>query len=141
MTTTTAVHPLVLVVEDNADGRETLCKLLTLCGFQTESASDGAEGVMRGLTLRPDAAVVDIGLPILDGFDVAREIRRSLGSSVLLIAHTAWSDSETRRRADEAGFDYFLVKPCDFEALLRMLHGEASGRATDRLDSPSSEDF
>lgn len=113
----------MLVVEDNPDGRESLCRLLSLCGFRVECACDGAEGVARGLALRPGAAVVDIGLPILDGFDVARELRRALGSGVLLIAHTGYSDKESRRRASEAGFDHLLAKPCALAELLRLLRG------------------
>jgi CheY-like chemotaxis protein len=113
--------PLVLIVEDNDDGRETLLALLRVYGFRAEAAADGAEGVIKGLTLQPVAAIVDIGLPILDGFDVARELRRLLGGSVLLIAHTAYTSEDYRQRAAEAGFDYFLAKPLEVEELLSLL--------------------
>jgi CheY-like chemotaxis protein len=113
----------VLIVEDNPDGRESLLALLALCGFRVEAAADGAEGVMKGLSLRPFAAVVDVGLPILDGFDVARELRRAFGGDVLLIAHTAYATADFRERAEEAGFDHMLAKPCETAELLRLLRG------------------
>jgi CheY-like chemotaxis protein len=107
-------------VEDNDDGRESLRQLLTLLGMAVEVAVDGAEGVRLGLALRPRAAVIDIGLPVLDGFGVARELRRALGGGVLLIAHTAYAD-DCRRKAEEAGFDRLLPKPCDTDELARLL--------------------
>jgi CheY-like chemotaxis protein len=111
----------VLIVEDNPDGRESLLTLLRLHGFRAEGAADGAEGVMRGLSLCPFAAVVDVGLPFVDGFDVARELRRAFGRGVLLIAHTAYSGPDFRERAAEAGFDHLLPKPCEAEELVRLL--------------------
>ena len=114
---------VVLIVEDNEDGRESLRELLSLYGFEVVVAADGPEGVLRGLALRPRAAVVDVGLPVLDGFDVARELRRHLGGGVLLIAHTAYADPGTRERAGEAGFDHFLAKPCVVADLVGLLRG------------------
>jgi CheY-like chemotaxis protein len=113
--------PLVLIVEDNDDGRETLLALLRGYGFRVEAAADGAEGVIKGLSLHPVAAVIDIGLPLLDGFDVARELRRLLGGNVLLIAHTAYATEDYRQRAAEAGFDYFLAKPLEVSELVSLL--------------------
>jgi len=111
----------VLIVEDNPDGRESLLALLGLYGFRVEAAADGAEGVMKALSLRPFAAVVDVGLPILDGFDVARELRRAFGGDVLLIAHTAYASADFRERAAEAGFAHLLAKPCETAELVRLL--------------------
>jgi DNA-binding response OmpR family regulator len=67
--------PRVLVVEDNPDGREALRILLDIQGFAVEAAPDGEQGVQKALSWKPDAAVVDIGLPLLDGFEVARRVR------------------------------------------------------------------
>jgi CheY-like chemotaxis protein len=111
----------VLIVEDNPDGRESLLALLALYGFRVEAAADGAEGVTKGLSLRPFAAIVDVGLPILDGFDVARELRRAFCGDVLLIAHTAYATADFQERAKEAGFDHLLAKPCETAELVRLL--------------------
>jgi DNA-binding response OmpR family regulator len=130
---------VVLIVEDNADGRESLQALLALHGFRVEAASDGAEGVMMGLALRPFAAILDVGLPVLDGFDVARELRRAFGGEVLLIAHTAYASPDFRARADEAGFDHFLAKPCEIGELVRLLRGRlAQQPAANDSSTPST---
>jgi DNA-binding response OmpR family regulator len=128
----------VLIVEDNPDGRESLLALLALHGFRVEAASDGAEGVMMGLALRPFAAVLDVGLPVLDGFDVARELRRAFGGDVLLIAHTAYASPDFRARADEAGFDHFLAKPCDVGELVGLLRGRLAQPAATEASTPST---
>jgi len=111
----------VLLVEDNPDGRETLRLLLTLYGCPVEVAADGVEGVHKGLALRPVAAVVDIGLPGLDGYEVAGQLRRALGGNILLIAHTAYDRPEDRERARLAGFDMLVAKPADPLELIQML--------------------
>jgi CheY-like chemotaxis protein len=111
----------VLVVEDNQDCRETLCRLLTLAGFQVEQAGDGAEGVRKALAWRPEAAVVDIGLPLLDGYEVARRLREALDGLIVLIALTGYGQPEDRSRAFAAGFDHHLIKPADPEHLVRLL--------------------
>jgi CheY-like chemotaxis protein len=83
----------------NPDTRDTLCWLLRLSGFQVEQAWDGAEGVRKALAWRPEAAVVDIGLPLLDGYEVARRLRAALDGPLLLIALTGYGQPEDRRRA------------------------------------------
>jgi CheY-like chemotaxis protein len=85
----------VLLVEDHPDGRETLKLLLELCGYQVEAAADGRQGVEKGLAWRPEVAVVDIGLPLLDGYEVARRLRAALGGRVRLIALTAYGGRRT----------------------------------------------
>src|SRR5690348_15551617 len=109
----------VLVVEDQPDTRETLRMLLELWGCQVEEAGDGLEGVEKALSWRPDAAVVDIGLPHLDGWEVARRIRAALRGAVLLIALTGYNRPEDRQRSAEAGFDVHLSKPAKPETLQR----------------------
>ena len=117
----TARSRCVLIVEDNPDGRETLKLLLTLYGCPVEVAADGVEGVQKGLALRPLAAVVDIGLPGLSGYEVAGQLRQALGSNILLIAYTAYDRPEDRDRARKAGFDMLVGKPADPEELVRLL--------------------
>jgi CheY-like chemotaxis protein len=111
----------VLLVEDNPDGRETLKLLLELCGHQVEEAADGRQGVEKALAWAPEVAVVDIGLPGLDGYEVARRLRAALGGRVVLIALTAYGEPEDRRRAFQAGFDIHLTKPADVGELLGLL--------------------
>jgi CheY-like chemotaxis protein len=111
----------VLVVEDNRDCRETLCWLLRLSGFQVERARDGDEGVRKALAWRPEAAVVDIGLPLLDGYEVARRLRAGLDGLIVLIALTGYGQPEDRSRALAAGFDHHLTKPAKPGDLLRLL--------------------
>jgi CheY-like chemotaxis protein len=103
----------VLVVEDNPDGRETLRLLLELIGHDVVVASDGVDGVEKGLRWHPDVAVIDIGLPRLDGYEVARQLRRELGYSVFLITQTGYGQPEDRQRSLAAGFDVHLTKPVD----------------------------
>lgn len=118
---TTVTPCAVLIVEDNPDGRESLLEFLRLSGLSAEAAADGIEGVLMGLSLRPRVAILDIGLPGLNGFEVATALRRSLGRNVLLIAHSAYSSAEHHEKARQAGFDHYLVKPCDPGELLRLV--------------------
>jgi CheY-like chemotaxis protein len=113
----------VLVIEDNRDGRETLCTLLELVGFKVEVAADGAQGLNKALSHPPDAAIIDIGLPALDGYQVAQKLRSVFGRNILLIAHTGYGQPEDRRRALEAGFDVHLTKPVDFRELAFLIGG------------------
>ena len=111
----------VLIVEDNPDGREMLRLLLELYGYQVEEAADGRQAVEKALAWRPEVAVVDIGLPVLDGYEVARRLRAALGGRVVLIALTAYGSPEDRQRAFDAGFDYHLTKPASPYELRRLL--------------------
>jgi two-component system, sensor histidine kinase len=119
----------VLVIEDHPDGRESLRRLLELLGHRVEVAADGQEGVQKGVTTEPEVAVVDIGLPRLDGYEVARRLRSALGRRIRLIAHTAYAGAADRARCQEAGFDAFLPKPLDLDELLPWL-GHATSPAT-----------
>ena len=111
----------ILIIEDNADCRETLRLLLNVWGFEVDVAEDGPGGLCKAITGRPDIAVVDIGLPGLDGYEVARRLRRELADGVRLVALTAYGQPEDRRRALQAGFDVHLTKPADIEELSRVL--------------------
>jgi CheY-like chemotaxis protein len=114
----------VLLVEDNRDIRDSARVVLEHLGCRVEVAADGLDGVRQALVLRPRVALVDIGLPRLDGYDVARCLRAALGQGITLVAYTAYGDPEDRARALEAGFDLHLVKPLDwglFAAWLEQL--------------------
>jgi CheY-like chemotaxis protein len=114
----------VLVVDDNDTSAHSLALILQLEGYEVRVADDGesALGVVR--TFRPEAVLSDIGLPGIDGHELARRIRqdRDLSASLkLLAAVTGYAGAEARRRSREAGFDRHLVKPIDPEAILALL--------------------
>jgi len=118
----------VLVVEDNDDAREMLCHLLRLLGHEVHEAADGASGVDAALQLAPDLTLVDIGLPGIDGYEVARRIRGTpAGGALHLIAVTGYGLPEDRERARAAGYDGHLVKPVDPARLTTILEGRAHG--------------
>jgi signal transduction histidine kinase/CheY-like chemotaxis protein len=111
----------VLLVEDNEDARETLEMLLRLAGHEVQAEGDGPAGLRRALELRPDIMLVDIGLPMMDGYEVARRIRQADGAQPYLVAITGYGAPEDRQRAIDAGFDAHVVKPVDFDALTEVL--------------------
>jgi two-component system CheB/CheR fusion protein len=112
----------ILVVEDNPDARETLCTLLQLDGYQVADAAAGLSALEMIERTRPDVALIDIGLPELDGYEVARRIRADKAfEDVLLVALTGYGQDSDREAALAAGFDAHLVKPLSTEDLTRLL--------------------
>jgi PAS domain S-box-containing protein len=114
----------ILLVEDNPDSREMLKYLLELAGHEVHEASNGPAGLDAILHLRPDVALVDLGLPGFDGFELARRVRASAeGDRVRLVALTGYGLPEDQRRSREAGFDTHLVKPADSARLANVIAG------------------
>ena len=113
----------ILVVDDNRDAREILRVVLELDGHRVREATDGVQAVKLAVEWVPDVALIDIGLPEIDGYEVARRIRRRLGASVRLFALTGYGDPEAHRLAIEAGFDAHLVKPVDPDVLAGFIGG------------------
>jgi PAS domain S-box-containing protein len=112
----------VLVADDNRDSADLLAELVHELGNEVSLAYDGEEAVEVARSFEPDVAVLDIGMPKMDGYEVARRIRSESGArSVKLVALTGWGQAEDRRRAREAGFDEHLVKPVELEALRALL--------------------
>jgi CheY-like chemotaxis protein len=109
------------VIEDNRDGRESLRQLLEALGHMVRVAANGPEGVRLALEFEPDLAIIDLGLPGFDGFEVARRLRRTLGQSVRLIANTGYDSPSFRHEAECAGFDEYTVKPALALELRRWL--------------------
>ena len=120
----TAAARHVLIVEDNLDACETLRALLDAHGHRVDTANDGPSGLERALALQPEVILLDIGLPGLDGFEIARRIRAANGMRrPLLIAVTGYGTPEDRDRALDAGFDAHLTKPVDYYALAALIAG------------------
>jgi two-component system CheB/CheR fusion protein len=111
----------VLVADDNRDAADSLRRILVLYGYEVQVAYDGTEAIDLGESFRPRVAVLDIGMPGANGFDVARHMRQRRGDEVKLIALTGWGQEGDRRRAMEAGFDFHLTKPVDPDALNDLL--------------------
>jgi CheY-like chemotaxis protein len=112
----------VLIVDDNRDSTLLLSHLLEASGHTVEQAFDGPAALEAAAAFRPDAILLDIGLPKLDGYQVAKRLRRQPGmEDVLLIAISGYCQDEDRARSRQAGFDHHLAKPPDRQALLQLL--------------------
>jgi CheY-like chemotaxis protein len=115
----------VLVVDDNRDGADMLRMALDLMGHDVACVYDGRSALTQGQATQPQVVVLDIGLPDMDGYAVAREIRRQAwGKDVLLVAATGWGQDKDRAATAQAGFDIHLVKPVNFTELDAMLRAE-----------------
>jgi len=111
----------IVLVEDSRDSRDMLRFLLEHGGHEVHEAEDGPHGVETILAVRPDIALVDVGLPGIDGYEVARRVRAQVGAGVRLVALTGYGLPEDHRRSQEAGFDEHLVKPVDPERLAALI--------------------
>jgi CheY-like chemotaxis protein len=112
----------VLVADDNQDAADSLAMVLQLSGHEVRVAHGGRAALTLAQTFRPDVALLDIGMPDLNGYEVAKELRRELGGSgIFLIALTGWGQDDDRQRAKDAGFDHHLTKPLDLDTLETLL--------------------
>jgi len=120
---TRATSPLrVLVVDDNRDAAESLARLMQMEGHDVQTVSNGAAAVSHAARLLPDVVLLDIGMPGMDGHEVARRLRELPGAdAVCLIAMTGYGTEKDRVKSADSGFDYHLVKPLDFTQLQRLL--------------------
>ena len=122
--------PAVLLIEDNEDGREMMATMLDVYGYPVLQSADGLDGVALATTRLPKVALVDIGLPGIDGYEVARRLRANPDTRAMrLIALTGYGLADDQRRVLEAGFDMHLVKPVDIAQLLGALGEPAPLRA------------
>jgi CheY-like chemotaxis protein len=123
----------VLVVDDSTDNAETIATLVRLWGHQPRVACDGPAALAAARDFRPDVVLLDIAMPGMDGYEVARRLRgEAETASAVLVALTGYGQEQDRRRARAAGFDLFLLKPCDPESLRRLLEGVPTGGSPDR---------
>jgi PAS domain S-box-containing protein len=117
-----AVHKRILLADDNRDAAESLAIILRLEGHEVEVAHDGATALQSFTSRRPDVALLDIGMPKFNGFEVAQQIRaQPEGQHVLLIAITGWAQDSDRARSRAAGFDHHLTKPVEPDVLIELL--------------------
>jgi signal transduction histidine kinase/CheY-like chemotaxis protein len=118
----------VLVADDNRDAADSLQRILALYGHEVRVAYDGGAAVRLGEEFRPRVAILDIGMPGTNGYDVARALRHRNGPQLTLVALTGWGQEADRRRATEAGFDHHLTKPVDPGTLNELLAKVAESR-------------
>jgi signal transduction histidine kinase len=112
----------ILIVDDNVDGAESLSLLLSISGHKTAVALNGPEGLEKARMIRPEVVFLDIGLPGMDGYDVAKRLRlEDCCSGATLVAMTGWGSEEDRKRSKEAGFDFHMTKPVDLAQLDSLL--------------------
>ena len=112
----------ILVVDDNPDAADSLAEVLEACGHRVQAAYGGEEAVQRAAKGDVQVALVDIGMPTVDGFQVAERISSTPASrNTLLVAVTGWGETSDRARSKQAGFAYHLTKPVDFDALASLL--------------------
>jgi CheY-like chemotaxis protein len=118
----------ILVVDDNVDTARGMARLLRLLGHEVAVAHSGPEGIEVARGHRPEFVLLDIGLPGMDGYDVAARLRREeCCRHAVIIAVSGYGQDEDRRRSKEAGFDHHLIKPLDHDALLSLLSNVADG--------------
>jgi CheY-like chemotaxis protein len=117
----------VLLVDDSPDSSEPLSLLLQSRGHETRIAIDGETALAAADEFAPHCVLLDLGLPRMDGYEVARRLRaRPNGAELILVALTGWTGKDVRTRAADAGFDYHLVKPVNWEELEKIVESAGS---------------
>jgi CheY-like chemotaxis protein len=117
-----AIGKRILVIDDNIDAADSLALLLEMNGHTTSSVHDGTTGIITAEEFCPDVILLDIGLPDINGYEVARRIRQhSWGKKIFLIAATGWGQDKDKALAMAAGFDNHLTKPIDYQKLTLLL--------------------
>jgi CheY-like chemotaxis protein len=112
----------ILIVDDNVDAAQSLAMVLSLEGHEVQAVHDGRAALRAAAAAVPEIVLLDIGLPYVDGYEVARQLREQFGKEKLvLVAMTGYGQDEDRRRSQEAGFNAHLVKPVDWDALRQLL--------------------
>jgi len=115
----------ILLVDDNDDARELMAIVLEMHGHKVAMAADGAAGLVRAQDFMPDIVFLDLGMPVMDGYETAVALRRLAGlETVWIVALSGWSDQATLARTHAAGFDYHLTKPVNFAIIDNFLYGD-----------------
>ena len=111
----------ILVVDDVIDSATSLTELLELWGHEVKMAHDGPSALVAARAFHPEVVLLDIGMPDMDGYEVARSLRAEYGAGMMLVAVTGYGQPQDRETTHAAGFDHHLVKPVDTEALCSLL--------------------
>ena len=119
----------VLVVDDNLDSADTMAELVRIWGFDVRTAHDGPAALECARSFRPHVILLDVGLPGMDGYELARRLRAEGLAGDLLVSVTGYGQEEDRRKAEQAGFHHHLTKPVNPDTLLRLVGGEDRGPA------------
>jgi DNA-binding response OmpR family regulator len=126
----------VLVVDYNRENTDALELFLRIAGHEVRGAYDAAHALAEAATFAPEAVLLDVGLPDMDGFELCRRLRAQTGGEErVLVAITGWGQAEDRRRSQEAGFDAHLVKPVDPDALLALVDALCRARHAEHHES------
>lgn len=124
----TTRSPRIFVVDDNRDSADILAEILRFKGFETHAAYDGAQALAMAAEVAPDVVFLDLGMPGMDGFAVARALRERHAPHACLVALTAWSDPGTLVKVSAAGFDLHLAKPSSVDAILGVIAANTVAR-------------
>lgn len=136
--TAPSAHFRVLVADDNSDALETLAMLLEMAGHDVVKATNGKEAIEAAMQHQPDIALLDIGMPIFNGYDIAKRIRSTpWGAHTTLVAVSGWGQHDDKRRSSNAGFDLHLVKPVDFDAVEKVF-AQCAKQKTQRGETPTA---
>jgi CheY-like chemotaxis protein len=128
----------ILIADDNRDAADSLAVMLRIVGHEVRTAYDGVQAIDLAEAFRPGLALLDIGMPRMNGYDAAKRIRgQPFGRDVVLVALTGWGQPEDKHRSQLAGFDHHLVKPVDPSILERLLAGTPGDARHSVLQSPA----
>jgi signal transduction histidine kinase len=128
----------IMVVDDNRDAADSIALLLEVAGHEVRTAYDGPDALNLAAVFKPEVVILDLGLPSMDGFEIARQIEgQSWGKDIALVALTGWGQKEDYRKTTDAGFDAHLVKPVAPEELLKILAHVSSEQRTGRVSQSS----
>ena len=112
----------IMIVDDNRDAADLIAQFLVICGYEAVPVYGGTEALRTAVRFAPDVIFLDLGMPDVNGFQVASTLRQASGfQHIKMIALTAWSDEATRTQTKAVGFDHHLVKPADLDDILGLL--------------------
>lgn len=112
----------ILVIDDNRDSADLVAELLQIYGHSVRTAYSGAEGLLEAFSFAPHLVLLDLGMPVMDGFTVATTLRQTAGyRQPYVVAYTAWNDVATKNRVMASGFDRHLTKPANFQDIVDMV--------------------